>query len=130
MNVGHKQLVRFHLTGEADGEQFEEHGLRPALLAPYRNLTALRYDYPLVLVRNDVEDTCVRSLSSIVDSILQAIAPPGIEGERLRKHFLRLEAKLRVLASRPVAGTLAELWDAAVSTRGSWLRCSPPIKGM
>lgn len=113
MNVLHKQLVRFHLTGEVDVEQDEEHGLRPALLAPYRNLAALRYDYPLVLTRNDVEDTCVRSLSSIVDGVLQTIAPTGVDGEQMRKHCLRLETRIRVLVSGLVAGSLTEFWDTA-----------------
>ncbi|MDP6375778.1 MAG: hypothetical protein QF921_12765 [Pseudomonadales bacterium] len=114
MNVSIKQLIRFHVTGEnADEQQMDDRGLRPALLAPYRDLTSLRYDYPLILVQGEREETSVRSLSSIVDELLQETAPHGIEGERMRKHCFRLETRIRALATRQVQGSLAELWDIA-----------------
>ncbi len=39
----------FHMTGKRAGEGLAElaPGLRPALLAAYRDLTRLRYDYPV-----------------------------------------------------------------------------------
>lgn len=114
MNASLKQMVRrFHVTGDAEGEPLAEHGLSPALLAPYRDLTALRYDYPLVLARGDAVAPCVHALSHIIDGILQVVAPAGIEGERMRKHCLRLEARIRALAGRHVVGSLADLWDVA-----------------
>jgi len=87
--------------------------LRPALLAPYRDLSKLRYDYPLILSSDIEEDTFVRSLSDVVDGVLQQIAPPGIAGERLRQHVLLLEARIRAMASRGARGSLGELWDLA-----------------
>jgi hypothetical protein len=87
--------------------------LRPALLAGYSDLPKLRYDYPLVLVQGDVGEAIVRSLSGIVDGILQEIAPHGIEGERLRKHVLGLEKEIRVLVSEGAKEPLTRLWELA-----------------
>ena len=114
MNANLRELVRFHLTGaRVDGDPDEAPDVCPALLARYRNLAALRYDYPLVLVQGGGSETYVRSLSNIVDGALKEIAPSGIEGERMRKHCLRLETRIRTLASRGVRGTLSELWHRA-----------------
>jgi hypothetical protein len=59
-------------------------GLRPAVLARYRDLSRLRYDFPLVLVAEGALAGAVRSLSSVVDDMLVENAPRGLEGERLR----------------------------------------------
>jgi hypothetical protein len=87
--------------------------LRPALLAGYSDLPTLRYDYPLVLVRGEVGEAIVHSLSGIVDRVLQEIAPHGIEGERLRKHVLGLEKEIRVLVSEGAKEPLTRLWELA-----------------
>ncbi len=46
----------FHMTGKRAGDGLAElsTGFRPALLAAYRDLTRLRYDYPVVLLERDV----------------------------------------------------------------------------
>lgn len=114
MNDIRSPLSMFHLTGERPGgdlDEIEQLGLRPALFAPYGDLPQLRYDYPVVLVADDTP--YVRSLSALVDSLLQAIAPHGIDGERLRKHVLRLEREIRSLSAAGRAGTLLELWELA-----------------
>ena len=52
----------FHMTGKRAGEGLAPltAGFRPALLAPYRDLTRLRYDYPVVLVEGDaLGGTCL-----------------------------------------------------------------------
>ena len=87
--------------------------LRPALLAGYRDLTRLRYDFPVVLVEDASEGVFVRSLTSLVDEVLQEIAPRGSEGERIRRHVLRLEHALRALAAGGAHGLLTDLWRSA-----------------
>lgn len=87
--------------------------LRPAVFARYRDLSKLRYDYPLVLTRGDAGEATTQSLSRIVDSILQEIAPRGMEGERLRKHVLKLEEEIRTLVLDGAEGSLSELWQLA-----------------
>jgi hypothetical protein len=114
-----EQLV-FHMTGKrGDGlAPVDIATLRPALLAPYRNLARLRYDYPVVLSEPTADSACVHSLSSVVSVLLADIAPRGVEGERMRKHVLRLEQELRALLAGGATGTLAELWAVAAERLG------------
>ena len=107
----------FYLTGERPGDDPADVGHPgPALFSAYRDLSKLRYDFPLVLVDGDAGGVFVRSLSDIIDGILQEIAPRGIEGERLRRHVLALEEEIRTLASRGRKGSLLQLWDLAETT--------------
>jgi hypothetical protein len=109
--------VAFHLTGRrpaAGLDAVDALELRPALLARYRDLTTLRYDYPAVLVRNPGTGSCVQPLSGLIDRVLQEIAQ-GDDGERISRHALRLEREIRTLLAEGVRGTVASLWDAAAS---------------
>ena len=45
--------------------------------------------------------------------MLQEVAPRGIDGERLRKHVLRLEREVRVLVAGGAEGLMSEVWDLA-----------------
>jgi hypothetical protein len=66
-----------------------------------------------VLVDHGPGAGTLRSLSSVVDEVLQEIAPRGLEGERLRKHVLRLEREIRALVASGTRGRLTELWAEA-----------------
>ena len=105
----------FHMTGKRSGDGLAalQAGFRPALLAAYRDLTRLRYDYPVVLLERDIGTDYVKSLSSVMGDLIADIAPRGIEGERLRKHLLRLEREIRSLTAAGTAGTLTEVWPLA-----------------
>lgn len=98
-----------------DRAESEAPDLHPAVLARYKELARLRYDYPLVLSRGDVEGEIIQSLSSIVDGVLQQMAPKGIEGERVRKHVLSLEREMRTLTAAGTEGSLSQLWELAQS---------------
>lgn len=109
--------IAFHLTGKRAGDQLDSVGgldLVPALFAGYRDLTRLRYDFPLVLIGNGTEETSVQSLSGLFDRLVQGIAAAA-DGERLRRHALRLEREIRTLAAEGVRGQLLVLWDTAAS---------------
>ena len=111
----HEQRL-FFATGARQGEgvdPIETLALVPAVFARYRDLTRLRYDFPLVLVDRGPGAGTLRSLSSVVDEVLQEIAPKGIDGERLRRHVLRLEQEVRALVASGASGALSELWAAA-----------------
>ena len=47
----------FHMTGKRSGDGLAAltAGYRPALLAQYRDLTKLRYDYPVVLLDGNAD---------------------------------------------------------------------------
>ena len=118
MNGNLSELASFHVTGITPAHDLGEArnlNLFPALFAGYQDLSKLRHDYPLVLVEREADGTVVRSLSDIVDGILQEIAPQGASGERLRKHVLKLEEELRGLAFSGIGGTLHQLWERAES---------------
>jgi ferredoxin len=118
MAARHQEQQLFFSTGRRHGEgvdAIDGLGLRPALLARYRDLTRLRYDFPLVLVARGPGAGTIRSLSSVVDEVLQEVSPRGIDGERLRKHVLRLEREIRALLAGGASGTLTELWAEAAS---------------
>ena len=112
----------FHMTGRpplGSRDSIDVATLRPALLAGYRDLTRLRYDFPLVLVEGATDGGFAQSLSAVVDGVLKDVAPRGIEGERLRKHVLRLEREIRTLVSRGATGRLSELWTIAAARLGT-----------
>ncbi len=102
----------FHMTGRRDGLD-DAAGMRPALFAGYGDLTRLRYDYPLVLPEAGGRGDYVHSLAAVVNGVIKALAPRGLEGERLRKHVLRLERELRTMIAAGETGGLSELWARA-----------------
>lgn len=109
--------VAFHLTGRrpsAGLDAVDELSLKPALLARYRDLTALRYDYPLLLVEDGER---VQALSGVIDRLLQGVAQ-GEHAERVTRHVLRLERQLRKLLSEGASGSLSTLWNLAAQRLG------------
>ena len=119
MQARHQEQLVFHLSGRraSDGlAPIDGLNLRPALLAPYRDLAALRHDFPLVLYAT--RSGFVQTLSGIVDEVLREVAPRGIDGERLRRHALQLEAAIRRAIEGGAHGDLVELWDAAAAELG------------
>ena len=126
MPAKHPDQLIFHLTGRLQASDRETAlsaitglGLRPALLAPYRDLSALRHDFPLLLDDRCQGSHVVHSLTSLVDAVLKDVAPRGIEGERLRRHGLQLECAIRRAVDQGAQGTLAELWDQAAVELGA-----------
>jgi hypothetical protein len=110
-NASHAERVAFHLTGRRGAGMCEPGVLRPALQASYRDLAALRHDYPVVLASTG--DVAAPSLTSLVDAALASLAT-GSDADRTRRQVLRVEHELRVLVEHGVEGTLGELWADAV----------------
>jgi len=107
--------VAFFLTGRRPSEHLdavEGLGLRPALFAGYRDLTQLRYDFPLLLVPGLGDNQFAQSLSGVFDSALASVAR-GSDGERIRKHALRLEQEMRALAAGGGTASFSALWAKA-----------------
>ena len=108
----------FHLTGKRARAGLDAvDGLRPALFARYRDLTKLRYDFPLVLAAG-AHGEFVRSLSAVVDALVRGLVPPGLDGEGLRRQVLRLEREIRRMVAGGAQGMLSELWEQAVGRLG------------
>ena len=85
--------VAFHRTGVVAGSALaplDGARLRPALFARFKDLSRLRYDFPLVLVEGRADGTLVETLSGRIDALLAKIAEQGPGSERRRRLILRL----------------------------------------
>lgn len=101
-----------HLSARRAGEEpgaLGGLGLRPVLLAAYRDLTRLRYDFPLVLRANVSGDRVFEPLSGIIDRALNEVARAGKDAGRLKAYALRLERELRAMAASGANASLAAL---------------------
>jgi ferredoxin len=118
MHAEQLNLLTFYLTGARPADSLDDAGalnLVPALLCQYRDLTRLRYDYPLVLAESGTGEACLRSLSGVIDAVLQTVAQPGRAGEDLRNETLSLEFAIRTRVAQGAKATLSELWEKASS---------------
>ena len=109
------EALFFHLTGRRTGSALapvDGLALRPALFARFRDLTRLRYDFPVVLLGPDDEPP-LRPLSRVVDGILDVIGTKGPSGERLERNVLRLEREIRAVLAEGESGSLSEIWRRA-----------------
>jgi len=109
-------LAAFHLIGDRSALESvneEPAQFRPALFGIYHDLSRLRTDYPLVLATTPGGGSWVKSLSDIIDDLLQAIAEPGTGGEETRRQVLAQEQVIRSLVAGGQEGTLSELWATA-----------------
>ena len=112
MHADLQAQLAFHLTGRSlpPMEPFE---LIPALLARYRDLTALRYDFPLVLSKEGKVD----SLSTLVDHALEG------KDEKTRALALRREREIRSSNSSTWNGPIT------LSTDGELADCDAQLPG-
>lgn len=109
--------VSFFLTGRRASEHLDAVdglGLRPALFAGYRELNQLRYDFPVLLADGPADAAFAQPLSGLIDGALATVAHGG-DGDRIRKHVLRLEQEIRTLAAGGTEGSFADLWDKAAA---------------
>ena len=115
MSVELQELINFHLTGRRgkDTAQQSEQQFCPALLAPFRDLEALRYDFPVVLLDDAKSPAFADTLTGIVNRLLREIAPQGNAGEQLRQHVLRLERRMRRMVAAGAEMAVDELWRQA-----------------
>ena len=111
--------IAFHLTGKMSRGEFDtlaQTNLHPAILAGYRDLTTLRYDFPLVLVGGGEE--AMQSLTALFDAAVKVVAAKG-DGERVKRHAIRIEREIRKLVAEGITGSLSELWDVAIGRIGA-----------
>ena len=95
--------LAFHLTGARSAaalEPIDTGTLRPALFGAYRDLTALRYDFPLVFTQKSIVP-----LSHLVDEALKQVTD-----ERVRVRALRREREIRARLAGGLGGRLRALW--------------------
>lgn len=137
MHVAHHDELAFHLIGRRASETLapvEGRALLPALLAPYRDMAALRHDFPLVLAPGRP----AQSLSSLCDAALEGHARDAA-GERLAGHARRIERMLRHIAAESDGIGLDEACRIAAQRLGredglgeslAWLRAALPAEAV
>lgn len=116
MSVEMQEMIHFRLTGKSGaGAVAGVPGTDtyPALLVPIRDLSKLRYDFPLLLLDDENTQAFVDTLTGVINRLLRDIAPQGNAGEQLRQHVLRLEARMRELAGDENQWSLFKLWKRA-----------------
>jgi hypothetical protein len=121
MQAAHQAQVTFYLTGVSSGEGLDAVsglGLRPALFAGYRDLTALRYDFPVVLLPDISDAGAVRSLTELFDAAVTASRDGAADADRLRHHAERMEHAIRRIAAADGGGGFATMWQTAAQHLG------------
>lgn len=115
MQVSNQEKIAFFLTGRRSGTELKppDGSYRPALFARYADLTALRYDLPLVLNFDERPDRAVLSLSGLIDDAVGSSAADA-DRDRIARHGYAIEQEIRKLLSEKISGDFAELWNAAV----------------
>jgi len=123
MDTSIREQVVFHVTSRraaADTDGSPVADMRPALLASFRRLADLRYDFPVVLKAAAATDgEYVQSLTEAINAALRKVAAPGVAGEGTRRRVLKLEREIRARTGSGTTGSLAQLWDDVASEHGS-----------
>ena len=134
----HSDRIAFTLSARRAPGLDEPGPLRPALQAGYRDLAALRHDFPLVLAREG-EHGVAPSLRARVEAALERVTQ-GSDAERTRRQVLRVEQELRAMTQAGVEGSLGELWaqaaarlapgrDASFAASAKQARAAIPVDG-
>ncbi|MBF0280176.1 MAG: hypothetical protein HQM13_20420 [SAR324 cluster bacterium] len=93
-------LVRqFFRTGEEGGigKLYHQPDVYPALLAPYRDMSKIRYDYPLWIAdpNEPLEESSFQSLSELLAESMESAAPEPNQSKELKDNLPRLEKIIR-----------------------------------
>ncbi len=116
MAVQPQHQIAFHLTGRTTGSSLRpiDGNYRPALFARHRDLTSLRYDFPLLLNKAGSTERAVLSLSRLIDDAVETLHNDP-DRDRIARHGYELERELRRDLAENGAGDFATLWNAAVT---------------
>lgn len=117
MEIDTQAHIAFFLTGRQFGDYLsgvDGHDLSPALLARFRELSGIRYDFPIILIENPTDDLMVDSLSHTIDKALRNIAS-GNEGDKIKKTVLQIEKEIRKMAISGATGKFSKLWTEAAN---------------
>lgn len=110
-------LRRFHYGEPAAAEStaVPAGAILPALLNPYRDSSAIRYQYPLYLVPHgdDAETVLARPLSEHLAASIETFAPGAEQAKILRDNLPWLERYLRQRLTEPDPVDAPSLFSAA-----------------
>ena len=112
MQANFQDQIAFYLTGRREGSKLQplDRSYRPALFARLRDLSTLRYDFPLILNAGSSPDRAVLSLSGLVDDSVESLAD-NTDRDRIARHGYELEMELRKDLSVKGSGDLEKMWN-------------------
>jgi hypothetical protein len=115
MSGGASPLAAFHRVGDRSGldKDNQPRELRPVLFGEYHDIRSLRHDFPLVLRNRSADGDWVKSLSDVIDNVLEHTAEAGAKGVATRRKLLTLEQAIRDLVAEGQQGSLSLFWEAA-----------------
>lgn len=116
MEANLQHQIAFFLTGrrvESSLQPFDSR-FRPSLLSRYRDLTSLRYDFPVVLNHEGGLDRTVLSLTRLVDDAVGEL-DAAHDRDRIARHGYRLERELRRDLAGRGTGDFCAMWHAAAA---------------
>ncbi|MEJ2124792.1 MAG: ferredoxin [Alphaproteobacteria bacterium] len=114
MRAGFQADCAFYHNGTRLGgalDTIDDLGLTPALFARHRDLTRLRYDFPLVLLRNSSGKDAAKPLSALIDAVCHEF--DDAQDSAIYVHALRFEREIRVAAATHGSGGLQDLMTIA-----------------
>ena len=116
MQANFQDQIAFYLTGRREGSKLQplDRSYRPALFARLRDLSTLRYDFPLILNAGSSPDRAVLSLSGLVDDSVESLAD-NTDRDRIARHGYELEMELRKDLSVKGSGDLEKMWNDAAA---------------
>ncbi|MEJ2118902.1 MAG: hypothetical protein P8Y36_13850, partial [Alphaproteobacteria bacterium] len=88
-------------------------GLIPALMARHRDLSTLRYDFPLVLIRNSSGKDAAKPLAALIDAAVLELS--DTQGSDLYAHALRFEREIRTALATHGSSGLQDLMNIAAN---------------
>lgn len=111
--------VAFALSGLRPKDSPTAEAMRPAALARYHDLAAIRHDYPVLLVASNRPGEFVRSLAEVLDATVAKLG--DVEGPAVAVHAQALEVGFRRrLAKAP--GRLSDLIERTIAESGDAVR--------
>lgn len=116
MSHGASPLAAFHRVGDRSRlpqTDLPAATLRPALFGRYKDLDALRTDFPLLLTQAPGVGPWVISLADAVDAMLRETTRPGAHDEEMRRKALALEEAVRRKLRQGQSASLPQSWEAA-----------------
>ena len=111
----YKALIKYYLTNKLPGFVSAESlpkKLYPALLFRLRDLSKIRYDYPICLA-DSAEDHPAIALKEIFDHLLEKLERQGDEGEMLTRDLLKMEALIKIFVEKHGKMRLSNAWERA-----------------
>ncbi|RMG29474.1 MAG: hypothetical protein D6732_17560, partial [Methanobacteriota archaeon] len=115
LNKLRQNHLSFYWTGKlADNASAPElpDSLIPALVSDFKDLTRLRYNYPVFVPFSSNQEWCY-PFSDLINELIDQIQVGGDEGELIKRYLLKIEKEIKGILQKKGMMRLLEVWDEA-----------------